>query len=67
MKIVTLSSDQFDNYASAHRYRNFYQSSAYGNLMIKFGYNAHYLGIINEQNKLIGASLILYKDLCSLE
>ena len=29
--------------------------------MIKFGYNAHYLGIINEQNKLIGASLILYK------
>ncbi len=61
MKIVTLSSDQFDNYASAHRYRNYYQSSAYGNLMIKFGYNAHYLGIINEQNKLIGASLILYK------
>ncbi len=61
MKIVTLSSDQFDNYASAHRYRNYYQSSSYGNLMVKFGYNVHYLGIINDQNKLIGATLIIYK------
>ena len=61
MKIVTLSPDQFDNYAGAHRYRSYFQSSSYGNLMVKFGYNTHYLGIINEQNKLIGASLILYK------
>ncbi len=63
MKIVTLSSDQFDNYASAHRYRNYFQSSSYGNLMQKFGYNVHYLGIINEENKLIGATLIIYKNI----
>ncbi len=61
MKIVTLSYDQFDNYAITHRYRNYFQSSNYGNLMTKFGYNTHYLGIVNDQNKLIGASLILYK------
>lgn len=61
MKIVTLSSDQFDNYASNHRYRNYFQSSFYGNLMSKFGYNTHYLGIVNDQNKLIGASLLLYR------
>lgn len=61
MKMVTLSPDQFDNYASAHRYRSYFQSSSYGNLMAKFGYNTHYLGIINDQNKLIGASLLIYK------
>lgn len=61
MKIVTLSADQFDNYAITHRYRNYFQSSAYGNLMSKFGYKSHYLGIVNDQDKLIGASLILYK------
>lgn len=61
MKIVTLSPEQFDNFAKKHRYRNYYQSTAYANVMIKFGYNAHYLGIVNDQNKLAGASLILYK------
>ena len=51
MKIVTLSPEQFDRFASNHRYRNYYQSSAYGNVMVKFGYNIHYLGIVSEQNK----------------
>ena len=62
MKIVTLRPDQFTKFASTHKYRNYYQSVAYGNTMIKFGYNVHYLGIVNENNKLIGASLILYKE-----
>lgn len=62
MKIVTLSPTQFDKYAENHRYRNYYQSSNYGNVMTRFGYNVHYLGIVNEQNKLIGAMLIIYKD-----
>lgn len=53
MKIVTLSPKQFDKFAKNHRYRNYYQTSAYGNTMIKFGYNVHYLGMVNEQNKLI--------------
>ena len=63
MKIVTLTPTQFDKFAQNHRYRNYYQSSAYGNVMIKFGYNAHYLGIVNDQNKLIGATLIIYKEI----
>lgn len=63
MKIVTLTPEQFDRYASKHRYRNFYQTSAYGNVMVKFGYNIHYLGIINSENKLIGATLIIYKEI----
>ena len=63
MKIVTLSPEQFDKFAQNHRYRNYYQSSSYGNVMVKFGYNIHYLGIVNELNKLIGATLIMYKEI----
>lgn len=63
MKIVTLTPEQFDRYASTHRYRNYYQTTAYGNVMVKFGYNIHYLGIINKENKLIGATLIIYKEI----
>lgn len=63
MKIVTLNSKQFDNFAKNHRYRNFYQTSSYGSLMTKFGYNIHYLGIVSDTNKLIGATLILYKSI----
>ncbi len=62
MKIVTLSPKQFDQYANKHKYRNYYQTSAYGNTMVKFGYNIHYLGIVNEKNHLIGATLIIYKE-----
>ena len=62
MKIVTLKPEQFDDYASTHRYRSYYQSSLYANVMTNFGYATHYIGIVNEENKLIGASLILYKE-----
>lgn len=62
MKIVTLTPVQFDKFAENHRYRNYYQTSTYGNVMIKFGYNVHYLGMVNDQNKLIGATLIIYKE-----
>lgn len=61
MKIVKLNSSQFDKFASTHRYRNFYQSSMYASVMAKFGYKAQFLGIVNDQNKLIGATLLLYK------
>ena len=62
MKVVTLSPAQFTRFANTHRYRNYYQTTAYGDTMVKFGYNVHYLGVINENNKLIAASLILYKE-----
>ena len=62
MKIVKLKASQFDNFASSHRYRSYYQTSMYANVMKKFGYKAQFLGIINEYNKLIGATLIIYKE-----
>ena len=62
MKIVKLSAEQFDKYASQHRYRNFYQTSQYANIMVKFGYRAQFLGIASDDNDLLGATLIIYKE-----
>ena len=30
--------------------------------MVKFGYRAQFLGIVNDQNKLMGATLLIYKE-----
>ena len=62
MKIVKLNPAQFDRFASNHRYRNYQQTSMYGEVMAKFGYRSQFLGIVNEYNKLIGATLIIYKE-----
>ena len=62
MKIVKLSAAQFDKYTSTHRYRNYFQTSQYANIMIKFGYHAQFLGIADDNNKIIGATLIIYKN-----
>lgn len=62
MKIVKLSSSQFDRFASTHRYRNYFQTSQYAEVMSKFGYHTQFLGMVNDQNNLIGATLIIYKD-----
>lgn len=62
MKIVKLSTSQFDKFASSHRYRNYFQTSAYGTVMSKFGYDVKYIGFVNGQNKLVGATVLLYKE-----
>lgn len=62
MKLVTLNQQQFNKYASSHRYRSYYQTSAYGLSMLKLGYNVHYFGIVDGTNSLIGATMILYKE-----
>jgi len=62
MKIVKLSAAQFDKYTSTHRYRNFYQTSQYANIMVKFGYHAQFLGFADDNDKIVGATLIIYKN-----
>ncbi len=63
MRIVKLSSAQFDRFAATHKYRNYFQTSMYASVMTKFGYNASFLGIVSDDEKLIGATLIIYKDI----
>ena len=62
MRLVKLNSSQFDKFAESHTYKNYFQTSMYANVMKKFGYKTDYLGIANEYNKLIGATLIIYKE-----
>lgn len=63
MQIVTLEPYEFDTFASTHKYRNYYQTSNYGKTMAENGYNIHYLGIKDNAKNLIGASLIIYKEI----
>jgi len=62
MKIVSIKPEQFERFTKNHIYRNFYQTTAYGKTMLKFGYDVQYLGIVNDSNSLIGATLLLYKN-----
>ena len=65
MRIITLSKEEFDNFSNNHKYNTYYQSSNYADFAVKNDqYNIHYLGFVDEEtNKLIGASLMLYKQL----
>lgn len=63
MKIITLTEEEFNNYAKNHKYRNYYQTVEYGNVMKTTNFNVQYIGFIDENATLIGASLILYKQL----
>ncbi len=62
MKIITLDEISFDKFASTHKYRNYYQTSAYGKTIKNHGYDIHYIGIIDDSGNLLGASLLLYKE-----
>lgn len=64
MKIITLKKEEFDNFSKNHTYNSYYQSSDYANFAVANDqYNAHYLGFVDDNDKLIGASLMLYKTL----
>lgn len=59
MKIVLLKPNQFDNFSDIHPLHSYYQTSMYGCLMQKCGYDVHYYGFIDDNNNLVGASLIV--------
>ena len=61
MKIITLSEEQFNNFANNHKYSNIYQTISYAKVMKTEGYDYHLLGFINNSNELIGATMILFK------
>ena len=64
MKIITLSKEEFENYSNKHKYNSYYQSTNYADYMEKNdNFNIHYLGFTDSSNRLIGASLVLYKNL----
>lgn len=62
MKINTIEKEQFDAFAKKHKYRNYYQTSTYASIMSNFNYEISYIGIYNEEDKLVGASLLLLQN-----
>ena len=63
MKIITLTGNQFRQYAKSHKYRSYYQTVEYGKLMKIDGYDYHLLGFLNNSNELIGATMVLFKKI----
>lgn len=63
MKIITLTNEQFTEFAKNHKYRSYYQTINYARLMKLDGYDYHLLGFLNNSNELIGASMVLYKKI----
>jgi len=63
MKIITLTGNQFREYAKTHKYRSYYQTVEYGRLMKIDGYDYHLLGFLNNSNELIGAAMVLFKKI----
>lgn len=60
MQIKEINEIEFDNFASSHVLKNYYQTSYYGNLMKKFGYTPIYIGVF-DNDSIVGAALILSK------
>lgn len=62
MLIEQIEKNVFDEFAKNHVLRNFYQTSAYGELMSRNGYSVLYIGGFTN-SKLVAASLILCKSI----
>ena len=63
MKIKTLDYKEFNAFSLKYKNSNYYQTSYYGDVMKKSGFDVDYLGFYNNNNDLIGASLILSKKI----
>ncbi len=64
MRIVSLKKEEFDNFAAHYKNNNYFQSSNYAEfLKTTEGYEIHYLGYVDNDGNLFGASLMLYKTL----
>lgn len=62
MKLVSLTKEQFDEFAHNNYYKSYYQTSKYGRLREKYDFSANYIGFIDENDELVAASLILFKE-----
>ena len=62
MRIIDIEKEQFDSFARKHKYRSYYHSSTYARIMPKFGYEVSYIGITENDEKLIGAAVLLLKE-----
>lgn len=62
MKFVELSIEEFEKFAFNHELFSFHQTKEWAKLKEKNGWKAYYVGL-KEDNKIIGASMLLYKKM----
>jgi len=65
LKLKNIDKEKFDSYVKEHKTKShFLQSLSWGEFAkIKKGLTPHYLGLINENDELVGATLLLEKRL----
>lgn len=61
MKIVELTNTQFDEFARIHPLSNYCESSKYALVMTDYGYEYDYVGMIDDNSKIVAAALVLTK------
>ena len=59
MEIVQLTNDEFKNFSMNYPYKNFNQTLEYGTLMDRHNFDDYYLGLKDENNNILAATLIL--------
>lgn len=63
MHIIELTELQFKNYSNIHSRKNYKQSIEYAKLKKENGYNPLYLGLVDDDNNVHAATLILEKNI----
>ena len=65
LKLKNIDKEKFDTYVKEHKTKShFLQSLSWGEFAkIKKGLTPHYLGLVNEEDELVGATLLLEKKL----
>ena len=59
MRIVELQPEDFNKFIEKFPYKNFYQTTEYGLLMGRHQFNEYYLGLQDEADNIVAATLIL--------
>ena len=62
MRLISLKPEQFKQFVNIRKDRSYYQTTEYANLMANLGYKVQYIGIITDTKRLIGATILLYKE-----
>ncbi len=63
MHIESIGALEFTNFGNRHPLSNFYQTINYAMLMAETGYDYDIVGLINQDNEIVAASLILLKPI----
>ena len=63
MQIISLTEIQFKNYSRIHSRRNYFQSVEFANFQKNRGYQVLYIGLLDDSDNVIAASLILGKTI----